>query len=409
MAAGCGTASATASVADSAVAAARAHRADCFMLPGFMKPFHPMSNALPALILTRRIILTLLLGGLVLLSYMVLQIFLVPLAWAAILAFSTWPLYTGLQRVLRGGPTLRALIMTLLLTAAVVLPLLWLMVLLRGEVSGAYATVLDYLSQGSYALPERIARLPWLGDWLQQALDLWVSDPAVVRAQIAQWLEARTGEILNILGDVGRNAGKFAFALITLFFLYRDGESLLRQVRHVLRRFLGQRVEGYLAAVGGMTKAVVWGLVATALVQGLVAGLGYWWAGLDAPVLLGSITALVAMIPFGTPFVWGSIGVWLILTGEASAGIGLLVWGALVVSWVDNLIRPLVISSATRIPFLLVMFGVLGGLAAFGLIGLFLGPVILAVLVAVWREWLEESHIGRDDASPPSTPIRSGP
>jgi predicted PurR-regulated permease PerM len=140
-----------------------------------------------------------------------------------------------------------------------------------------------------------------------------------------------------------------------------------------------------------MTKAVVWGLVATALAQGALAGLGYWWAGVDAPVLFGAVTALVAMLPFGAPFVWGSIGIWLLVSGNLTAGIGLLVWGALVVSWIDNLIRPLVISSATRIPFLLVLFGVLGGLAAFGLIGLFLGPVILAVLVAVWREWLEEA------------------
>jgi len=131
--------------------------------------------------------------------------------------------------------------------------------------------------------------------------------------------------------------------------------------------------------------------VATALAQGALAGLGYWWARVDGPVLLGAVTALVAMLPFGAPLVWGSIGAWLLVSGEFAAGIGLLLWGALVVSWVDNLIRPLVISSATRIPFLLVLFGVLGGLAAFGLIGLFLGPVILAVLVAVWREWLDEA------------------
>ena len=110
-------------------------------------------------------------------------------------------------------------------------------------------------------------------------------------------------------------------------------------------------------------------------------------------MLLGAITALIAMIPFGTPFVWGSIGLWLLASGDTIAGIGLLLWGALVVSWVDNLVRPLVISSATRIPFLLVMFGVLGGLAAFGLVGLFLGPVVLAVLMAVWREWIELSDL----------------
>ena len=158
----------------------------------------------------------------------------------------------------------------------------------------------------------------------------------------------------------------------------------------MLHRFVGARVDAYLAAVGVTTQAVVYGLVLTALAQGTLAGLGYWAAGVEAPVLLAALTVLVALIPFATPFVWGSIGVWLLLQGQLAAGVGLLLWGVLVVSWVDNLIRPLVISRATSIPFLLVMFGVLGGLAAFGLVGLFLGPVILAVLMAVWREWLEE-------------------
>jgi len=350
-----------------------------------------MSTDPSATILTRRIILTLLLGALVLLSYLVLRLFLVPIAWASILAFLTWPAYRQVRRVLPGGDTLSALVMTALLIAAVILPVSWLMVLLRGEVAGAYAAVVQLVGRGPYALPDWLAQLPWLGDWLSQLLESWGRDPAALRGWIGGWMEARTGEILNIVGDVGRNAGKLAFALFTVFFLYRDGESLVRQARRVLRRFLGKRVESYIAAAGAMTKAVVWGLVATALAQGALAGLGYWWAGLDAPVLLGAVTALVAMLPFGAPFVWGAIGGWLLLNGELTAGVGLLLWGGLVVSWIDNLIRPLVISSATRIPFLLVLFGVLGGLAAFGLIGLFLGPVILAVLVAVWREWLEEA------------------
>ena len=351
-----------------------------------------------ATILTRRIILTLLLGALVALSYAVMRFFLSPIAWAVILAFLTWPVYRRLRGTLRAGDTGSALVMTLLLVAAVILPVFWLMVLLRSEVAGAYAALVHLVGRGPYALPDWLAQLPWLGDWLGQLLEQWGRDPGALRAQIASWMEARTGEILNILGDVGRNAGKLALALFTVFFLYRDGDSLARQGRRVLRRFLGKRVEGYIAAAGAMTKAVVWGLVATALAQGALAGVGYWWAGLDGPVLLGAVTALVAMLPFGAPFVWGSIGAWLLVSGELTAGLGLLLWGALVVSWIDNLIRPLVISSATRIPFLLVLFGVLGGLAAFGLIGLFLGPVILAVLVAVWREWLDEADA---DALPP--------
>ena len=149
--------------------------------------------------------------------------------------------------------------------------------------------------------------------------------------------------------------------------------------------------------------------IATALGQGLVAGLGYWWAGLPAPVLLGAVTALIAMIPFGTPFAWGSLGVWLLVSGDTAAGIGLLLWGTLVVSWVDNLVRPLVISNATQIPFLLVMFGVLGGLAAFGLVGLFLGPVVLAVLMAVWREWIEESDLGSRNHASSTSRIEPAP
>ena len=312
----------------------------------------------------------------------------VPVAWAAIMAYTTWPLHLGLKRVLGGRATLSAALMSLLLMAAFVLPLLWLVAMLRTELMGAYAAVAAYLAQGPRPLPAFVAAIPWVGDWLQQLLDQLARNPAALREQIGQWVEQRTDDLLELLGGVGRNAAKLGFAMVTVLFLYRDGESLLRQLRQVLQRFVGARIEGYLGAVGATTKAVVYGLVLTALAQGALAGLGYWVAGVNAPVLLAALTALVALIPFGTPFVWGAIGVWLLLNGQTAAGVGLLLWGALVVSWVDNLIRPMVISSASRVPFLLVMFGVLGGVAAFGLIGLFVGPVILAVMMAVWREWL---------------------
>ena len=336
----------------------------------------------------RRIILGLLLGGLLVLAYVVLQLFLVPVAWAAIMAYTTWPLYTRLKRLLGGRATLSAALMSLLLMAAFVLPLLWLVAMLRTELVGAYGAVATYLAQGPRPLPAFVAAIPWVGDWLQQLLDQLGRNPATLREQIGQWVEQRADDLLQVLGGVGRNAAKLGFAMVTVLFLYRDGESLLRQLRQVMHRFVGARIEGYLGAVGATTKAVVYGLVLTALAQGALAGLGYWVAGVHAPVLLAALTALVALIPFGTPFVWGSIGVWLLLNGQTAAGLGLLLWGALVVSWVDNLIRPMVISSASRVPFLLVMFGVLGGVAAFGLIGLFIGPVILAVMMAVWREWL---------------------
>jgi predicted PurR-regulated permease PerM len=354
----------------------------------------------------RRVILGILLGGLLVLSYAVLHVFIVPVAWAIIIAFATWPAYLRLRARMPRYPALSALSMTLLLSAAFVLPALWMGIMLRTEVGLAITTVTAHIRAGSMALPEFIRELPWLGDTLQAWLDELTGDPETFRAQLTEWVRQGSNQVVALVGDVGRNAAKLGFALITVFFMYRDGDRVLAQVQIVLHRFLGERVDGYLTAVGGMTKAVVWGLIATALAQGFVAGLGYWWAGLQAPVLLGAVTALIAMIPFGTPFAWGSLGVWLLVSGHTTEGIGLLLWGTLVVSWVDNLIRPLVISSATRIPFLLVMFGVLGGLAAFGLIGLFLGPVVLAVLMAVWREWIEESDLARQtmatEAPPPA-------
>jgi len=343
--------------------------------------------------IVRRVILGFLLGGLLVLGYAVLHLFIVPVAWAIIVAYATWPLHHRLRKRIPRYPSISAMLMTLLLTAAFVLPVLWIALLLRGEMGAAVAAVSEQLRQGPPTLPDFIRNLPWLGDYLQGLIESVVSDPDTFGEQLTGWVSQGADHLVGLVGDVGRNAAKLGFALVTVFFIYRDGERVLEQVHCVLYRFLGARIDGYLAAVGSMTMAVVWGLVATALAQGFVAGLGYWWAGMQAPVLLGAITALVAMIPFGAPFAWGSIVAWLLISGDTVAGLGLLAWGLLVVSWVDNLVRPLVISNATRIPFLLVIFGVLGGVAAFGLVGLFVGPVILAVLMAVWREWIEESDL----------------
>lgn len=343
--------------------------------------------------LPRRIIVGFLLGGLLILGFLVLRLFIVPMVWAAILAYVTWPIYMRLRRMMRGNATISALAMTLVLTACFVLPVLWVVGLVRGEVASTYEAVAAYLSQGPHPLPDMITHIPFFGSWVQEFFNQFSGDASKVQANISHLVEQRAGNVLNLIGGIGQNAAKFGLSLITVFFLYRDGETILSQIRRVLHEILGDRFDAYLNAAGGTTKGVVWGLLATSLAQGALAGLGYWWAGVEAPLLLSAITALVSLIPFGTPFVWGSVGIWLIASGNTLEGVGLLVWGTLVVSWVDNVIRPWVISGATSTHFLLVLFGVLGGLAQFGLVGLFIGPVILAVLMAVWREWLGEKDI----------------
>ena len=171
---------------------------------------------------------------------------------------------------------------------------------------------------------------------------------------------------------------------------------MVRELRHVMARFLGTRAHGYLTAVGSTSRAVVFGILLTALVQGIVAGIGYGVAGLSSPVTFGVLTFLSALIPFGTPLAWGSAGALLLFQEGVGPAVGVWLWGALVVSQLDNVLRPIFISSISPIPFLLVLFGVLGGILAFGLIGIFAGPMVLAVAWAVWREWA--AHLDEPEA-----------
>ncbi len=342
--------------------------------------------------LTRRVVLGIFVAGLLILSYQVLHFFLVPVAWAGILAFVTWPIHSRLVRAAPSLPNLTALAMTVALAAAFVMPLVWLVAVIKTDFWAAYLMLRDEFSIEKLRVPDFVRAIPWLGDQIQGLLDRLAGDREAMRNQVLVWMEPWLGKIGVIAGNLTHMVANMGLALLTVFFFYRDGAVLAHQSGRVLRLFVGRRAQRYVRAIGDTTKAVVYGIVLTAIAQGTLAGLGYWVAGLRAPALLGGITALIALVPFGTPFAWGTAGVWLLMVGETFAGIGLLLWGALVVSSVDNLIRPLVISSATRIPFLLVMFGVIGGLVAFGPVGLFLGPVILAVLLAVWHEWLEGAH-----------------
>jgi len=358
----------------------------------------PMSDSDFKSVVSVRIALALFLAGVLFLSYRVIQPFLVPVAWAVVLTYVTWPVYRPLRRRLGGYSSAGALLMTLLLAVVFALPVLWVLAMLRNEVPATYLALTDLLGQGKAALPENIARIPWIGPEIERVLDLATADPAALRTQLGKWWKPLADQAFGILGDIGLTAFKFGFALLTAYFFYRDGEGLLVQSRGLLVRLLGTRADGYVHAIGDTIKAVLYGLILTALVQGALAGLGYWAAGVRAPVLLGVITVLLALVPFGAPLVWGSVSVWLMLTGDLWAGAGLAVWGAVVVSQIDNLLRPLIISSAVRIPYLLVLFGVLGGISAFGLIGLFLGPIVIAVLLAVWREWAgEQAQTGAVD------------
>ncbi len=338
----------------------------------------------------RRLMSVVLLAGLVLLGFRVIAPFIVPVVWASILAYVSWPVYAWLVRKLQGRAPLAAVIMTVLVSAAVIVPIAWLAVVLRIDLVRAYHAMQDVLA-GGVQVPPSILKLPWLGDHVRDLTARIAQDPHALGFELRKLTDRSFDQIAHVVGDIGRNAVKLAFAVLTLFFLYRGGESFAGQVARALGQVLGPRVDNYLTAIGQTVKAVVYGLGLSALVQGVLAGLGYWIAGLGAPIFLAALTTIFGIIPFAVPVLWGGVGLWLVVTGHTVAGVGLCVWGALVIFCTDHFVRPLLISRGASIPFLIVLFGVLGGLASFGLVGLFIGPVILAILLAIWREWLLES------------------
>ncbi len=327
--------------------------------------------------------------GIVLLTYMVLHPFIVPTIWAAILAYVSWPLHIRVSRMIRRRQTAAAMITTLLVSLIIVVPIIWLIMVLQSELLAGWGQVQSLLARKP-ALPTAVRDLPIVGAWVAERWAELLADPNVLKKGMQTWVTQSADEVSGVVGGVGRNAAKLFIALFAMFFFLRDGARFFVQMRSVLEGMLGPATRNYLKAIGDTTQAVVYALVLAALAQGLVAGIGYAIAGFDAPIFLGAITALVALIPFATPLMWSSLSIWLIVSGNVGAGVFLLIWGTALVSTVDNVVRPLVISNHTTMPLILVVFGVLGGVLAFGLVGLFIGPVILAVSLAIWREWLAQ-------------------
>jgi predicted PurR-regulated permease PerM len=339
----------------------------------------------------RRLITVALLTGLVVLGFRVMEPFIVPVIWACILAFVTWPAYEWVLRRCQGRQIVASLLLTLAVSVAVIAPLAWLAVVLRIELVHAYHDTQELLA-GGLQLPQTLLRVPWLGDQLRDLTERASQDPHMLGLELRKVTDHSFEQIAHVIGGIGRNAVKLLLTVVSLFFVYQRGQRFARQVAQSLEQVLGPRVHNYLNAIEQTVKAVVYGLVLAAVVQGVLVGLGYWVAGSGAPVFLAALTTVCGLIPFAAPAVWACVCVWLFVKGSTVAAVGLLIWGAIVMSWTDHIVRPFLISREADIPFLIVMFGVLGGLAAFGLVGLFVGPVILAVLLAVWREWLHESR-----------------
>ena len=382
-------------------------------------------------------LLLLLIGG-----FYILKPFMTAIMWSVILGFSLWPAQRLLSRWFGGRKTLAAIVVAITVSLLLVGPIVLLGVGLAEDASSLGKATKKWVESASEKPPEWTKKIPLFGDeiegywtefsltrkgWLERidkgmqemppkakvvGPDGEVIDDAVLPTHPLGNLSSDDlspsgsllddGKIFELLGRffawartwlvgatvaVGMGVFQIALSIVLTFFILRDGQELGARVAVAASRIAGARGQRLIAVAGNTVRGVVYGIIGTAVAQGILAGLGFGLAGVPAAALLGVLTFFLSAVPIGPPMVWVPATVWLFSEGKTGWAVFMLVWGIFVVSGIDNIIKPYLISHGSKIPFVIVFMGVIGGALAFGLVGVFLGPTLLAVTYRVIEEW----------------------
>ena len=316
----------------------------------------------------------------------VLKPFLTAIFLAVTLCVSTWSLFRKAERRLGGRPTATALFMTLAIASLLVLPLVALGSNLADDVVRLNATVHSAIEQG-LPPPSWLGRVPLVGHeaermWLQGSQEGAGLGPVLAPyvGPLREWALRQGATLLSGTLQVG-------FGIVLAFFLYRDGAHVERRLEWAMSRLGGWRARRVLKAAGATIKSVVNGVLGTALVQGILLGFSFWLAGVPGAIVLGAVGVVLTLVPMGLLLLWLPAGLWLMSDGHTGWAVFVMVWNALFVGSLDNVLRPYLIGRGVKMPMVLIFLGVLGGLLTFGIIGVFLGPVLLAVAHTLFQDW----------------------
>lgn len=325
--------------------------------------------------------------------YLVFNGFIVPLSWAGILALVFYPAYRRLTTLLNQREGLAAFIFTTVVIVVVMVPTVWLTVRLASESVAAYQRVQETIQSGH--LDEMVATLRASrvgGIWLRVApqLESWNLD---LRSLILKGGDAVSGVLMGSVSAMAANVLRFVvnFFLTTfaLFFFFRDGERMVGALRDLLP-MEPRHKDAILARFYETLAAVVQGTLATSLAQGLLAAIGFWILDVPFVLLLSAAAAFLSLLPMGSPLVWLSVVGYLAFLGSYGKALFLLLYGTFIISGADNVLRPLIIGGRTNIPTIFLFFGILGGMQVYGFLGVFLGPALIATLVAFIRIYREQ-------------------
>jgi len=334
--------------------------------------------------------------------------FLVPILAALVIAFASWPLYRRLLDVVGGNRTIGATLAILFILAFLVVPLSFAVSYAVHEIREWVAWVVKANQEGA-ATPGWIVALPVIGEWVNQQWEKAIGHPGGIGELIQLVSGANIGSIYRGALTAGGKAFSLfltmLFMLIALFFVYRNGESFAAQVDRLGERILPTRWERFSRVVPATISSTVTGMTIIAIGEGVVLGIAYWLAGVPSPVTLGVLTGLMALIPGGAPLSFTLVSIYLISSGSVFAGLGLFTWGTVELFIVDKTLRPKLVGGPIKLPFLPTFFGLVGGVKTMGFLGLFIGPVLMALLVAIWREWLHEAETADAVASEAPVPV----
>ena len=319
--------------------------------------------------------------------------FIVPVLAATIIAFASWPVLLTVERRLRLSRTSAGALLVFLIICFIVVPVMLALVYAIGEVQSWINWAFETNREGAPA-PGWIAGLPRIGDTLSELWDEHVGRPGAMGSLVQLVSGANIGSIYRGI----LTAGTFAlhltlnllFMLIALFIFYRDGEKIAAQLDRIGRRILPDRWDSMSRVVPRTISATVTGMTLIAIGEGVVLGVAYWIAGVPSPVTFGVITGFMALVPGGAPLSLTLVSIYLAASGSPLAAAGLIAWGAIELFVVDKTIRPMLVGGPVKLPFLPTLFGLIGGVKTLGIVGLFVGPVLMALLVAIWREWQRE-------------------
>lgn len=328
--------------------------------------------------------------------YVIFSVFLGPLTWAALLALVFYPVNERLVTLLRGRYTVAAFLLTTLVILVVMVPTILVTVLLGTESVAVYQRLQELV--GSDQAPALVQRLL---DWFRASPlnQIWQH----VGPRMAAWninvsatalklSDAVSSFLVAQATGVAKNAVRFVvnffLTTIALFFFFRDGERMMRSLRDLIPMEPSHK-NAVFSRLYDTLSAVVQGTLVTAAAQGFLAGVGFWFLDVPFAVILGCATAFLSLLPAGAALIWIGVVIYLFAEGALLRAVILLVWGTVVVSGVDNVLRPLIIGGRTRIPTVFLFFGILGGLQAYGFVGIFLAPAVIAILVAFIRIYQE--------------------